>query len=353
MSVPLSALTTLGVGGPARRVVDCPDDAALCAALETAAKDGLPTFVLGGGSNLLVADAGYDGVVIRVTNTAVGALPMGDRVRIQVGAGVRWDDLVALSVQRGDAGLECLSGIPGNVGAAPIQNVGAYGQEVSETIDEVIALDRATGATRRFTNDACGFGYRTSHFKGDWLDRYVVTGVSFVLRPSGPPTLRYGQLQARFDGTPTLAQVRETVLDIRRAKSMVYDPSDPNHRSAGSFFMNPVIATADVSAVLKHVSDLGLDPDQLPQYPAGEGATKLSAAWLIERSGFDRGFTKGAAGLSTNHCLALVNNGAATAADLVALARTVRQGVRAKMGVTLWPEPRFIGFEQSVEELLA
>lgn len=355
-AVPLAPLTTLEVGGPARLLARVADPAALRAALAVAARERLPVIVLGEGSNVLVADEGFPGLVLCLTDASRAVLAADaaeGTVRVRVGAGAVWDDLVAWSVAEGLAGIECLSGIPGLVGAAPIQNIGAYGQEVVETVHAVHVLDRATGAARALPAAECGFGYRTSRLKQAGPERPVVTAVDLTLRRGGAPALRYPelrrQLAARCEpGAETLALVRETVLAIRRAKSMVRDPADPNRRSAGSFFLNPVVPEPAAAAVAARVAARGGDPAALPRFEAGPGLVKLSAAWLIEHAGFARGHGHGKAGLSTNHVLALVNRGGATAADLLALAREVRAGVHAAFGVTLVPEPELVGFPPEV-----
>lgn len=330
--VPLASRTTLAVGGPARWHALAHNPAELAAHLQKAGD--LPTLVLGGGSNLLIADAGFPGLVVEYLADGIRRLSEHD---LEVDAGVIWDALVEYCVEHGLAGLECLSGIPGRVGAAPIQNIGAYGQEVAERLTAVLAVDRASGQAVTLPAQECGFGYRWSHFKGEWLNRYVVTGVRLRLDPGGAATVRYADLTRRLAEGAGLAEVRRTVLEVRRTKSMVYDPQDPNHRSAGSFFMNPVVDRL---------------PGEMPNWPAPEGRVKLSAAWLIENSGFPRGFIHGRAGLSSNHTLALINRGQASATDLVELARLIRNGVRDRFGVTLVPEPVFVGFESSLEELL-
>ncbi|MCE7869902.1 UDP-N-acetylmuramate dehydrogenase [bacterium CPR1] len=338
-NVPLAVRTTLGVGGPARWHALAHTPAELAEHLRRATSEGLPTLMLGGGSNLLIADAGFPGLVVEYLADRIETLTSNGTVRLRVDAGVVWDNLVEYTVREHLAGLECLSGIPGRVGAAPIQNIGAYGQEVAERLQAVLAIERASGAEVRLPAEECGFGYRWSHFKGPWLDRYVVTGVELVLTPGGAASVRYAELQRRLAADAPLAEVRRTVLAIRRSKSMVYDPSDPNHRSAGSFFMNPVVEAAQVR-------------EGMPSWPAGEGRAKLSAAWLIEQSGFPRGFLHGRVGLSSNHSLALINRGQATAAELVELAGLIRREVRERFGVTLVPEPVLIGFDRSVHELL-
>jgi UDP-N-acetylmuramate dehydrogenase len=258
-------------------------------------------------------------------------------VEATCGAGEEWDTIVERAVARGLAGIECLSGIPGRVGATPIQNVGAYGQEVAETIARVRAYDLESGRFVEFAAAECGFGYRDSRFKREDRGRYVVTSVTFRLAPGGEPAVRYPELErALGEGRRSLAEVREAVIAIRRRKSMVLDPEDPDARSAGSFFVNPVVP----DEVADRIAASHADP--MPRYAAPGGA-KLSAAWLIERAGLSRGYRNGNAGISSKHTLAIVNRGGATAAEVVALAREVRDRVRDRFGVTLTPEPVFVG----------
>lgn len=348
--VPLAPLTTLGVGGPARWFLEAPDADTLAAGLRWARDRGLPVFVLGGGSNLLVADRGFPGLVIRVDVRGVEVAETGGEIVVEAGAGEVWDALVARCVAAGWAGVECLSGIPGRVGAAPIQNIGAYGQEIGEVLEAVTVLDAETGRVRELDRAACAFGYRTSVFKTTAAGRYVVLGVRLRLRPGGAPTVRYAELARRLDGAaPTLEAVRRAVLALRRGKGMVIDaetpPSDPDRRSAGSFFLNPVVPAALADEIAARAAD------PMPRWPAGDGRVKLSAAWLIERAGFRKGHARGAVGLSTRHALALVNRGG-TAADLVALAAEIRRAVAAAFGVTLHPEPVFVGFDAPADALL-
>ena len=343
----LSALTTLEVGGPtfAYASVSQPEEA--LEQVKHAKRQGWPWLVVGGGSNILAADSGFPGLVLRWEDRDLQLLTdAADRVRVQVGGGYVWDELVAHTVERGWAGLECLSGIPGRVGAAPMQNIGAYGQEVSELIEHVDVLEWETGKSLQLSAEECDFGYRTSRFKRDWRGRFLIKAVCFQLRPGGSSQVRYAELKARIgDGDPDLHHVRQTVLSIRREKSMVWDRQDPNHRSAGSFFLNPILPESAARQILEA-------HPEAPSWPAPEGV-KLSAAWLIGRSGFTRGWGEGAAGLSSNHVLALVNRGGARASDLLALARQVREGVAARFGVWLHPEPELVGFGASAEELLS
>ena len=261
-------------------------------------------------------------------------------------AGYDWDELVAWTVAHDLAGLECLSGIPGRCGAAPIQNIGAYGQEIGDVVETVHAVDRRDGQTVDLDAHDCRFAYRDSRFKRDWVDRYVIVGITLRLRPGGPPTVAYAELERRLDeqdGPRSLATVRDTVLALRRGKSMVIDPDDENRRSAGSFFTNPIVDDATLDAVLEVARRR--DPErELPRWPIAPGRTKIPAAWLIERSGFARGFAQGRAGLSTRHVLALVNRGGATSQELLDLARAVRDAVDETFGVRLRPEPVPLGF---------
>jgi UDP-N-acetylmuramate dehydrogenase len=337
--VPLAPLTTLDLGGRARHLVAVADEASLVEALRWADERRLPVLLLGGGSNLVVADAGFEGLVIRVASRGRIVVGAGDEARLTAQAGEPWDELVADAVARGLAGVECLSGIPGLVGATPIQNVGAYGQEVAETIRVVRAWDRRAGRVVELGPEACEFGYRTSAFKRD-PERHVVLAVTFGLRPGGVPALRYRELveALRAQAAPTLAGVRAAVLALRRAKSMVIDPDDPNRRSAGSFFMNPVVPAAEAAAIAARAA-----PAEMPQWPAGPGRTKLAAGWLIERAGIVRGLRRGQVGVSSRHALALVHHGGGTTAALLALAREVREAVRLRFGVILEPEPVIVG----------
>lgn len=330
----LSSLTTLAVGGRARRVALFDDPADLPGILESAA--GSRVAVLGSGSNLIVADRGFDGILLKSADQTRTYDPATGE--LQAGAGLDWDELVAFTVAEGAAGIECLSGIPGLCGAAPVQNIGAYGQEVGEVLTGLSATDLATGRNHDFSVDECDLGYRHSRFKGQEAGRWMITSIRLRLHPGGAPTLRYEELRNRLAREPgtSLDRVREVVLDLRRGKSMVYDPADPNHRSAGSFFTNPVVDRP----VLERIGDAAM-----PRWPVDADRVKVPAAWLIERSGFAKGHQRGPAGLSTHHVLALINRGGATAADLLALAREVRDAVLDRFGIRLRPEPVPLGFE--------
>ncbi|MEE8522491.1 MAG: UDP-N-acetylmuramate dehydrogenase [Thermoanaerobaculia bacterium] len=339
-NVPLSELTTLGVGGPACYLACCRTGGELAALLAWARERDLEVFILGGGSNVLVSDAGFDGLVVQLIDETVEFVEQGEGVLVRAAAGADWDGLVARAVAVGLGGIECLSGIPGRVGAAPIQNVGAYGQEVSQTIEGVEVVELETGESQRLTAAECGFDYRYSHFKGRWRGRYAVTRVDFLLSLATAGAVKYSDLARRFaaGSPPTLRQVRDAVLEIRRAKSMILDADDPNRRSAGSFFVNPVVTAARVEELRQSVQG------SMPAFPAGRGRVKLSAAWLIEQAGFRRGLRRGRAGLSSRHVLALINRGGATARELVALAAEVQAGVEQTFGIRLRPEPVFLGF---------
>jgi len=327
--VPLAPFTTLGVGGAARYFVRASSVDELRAALDWS--DG-PTFILGGGSNLLIADEGFDGLVIRVELRGITVESEDDYAMVKVGAGEPWDAFVRFAVQNGWAGLECLSGIPGLTGATPIQNVGAYGQEVSETIARVEVLDRREGIVKWLTNWDCRFGYRSSLFKNVERDRYVVLSVTFRLKRNGSATIRYPELLKEVGSKTDLTSVRDAVIAIRRRKGMVLDPNDPDTRSDGSFFMNPIVD-----------AQLAESLPEMPKFPS-DGGVKLSAAWLIEHAGFQKGFTRGRAGISTKHTLAIVNRGGAKAKEVLELVRMIQEKVREQFGIELQPEPNFVGF---------
>jgi UDP-N-acetylmuramate dehydrogenase len=333
---------TMRVGGAARYLVEAADEAEARAAVEWAQGRTLPVRVLGGGSNLVVADEGVDGLVLKIGLRGIATRAAGDAIEVTAAAGEPWDAFVRHTVERGWAGLECLSGIPGLVGATPIQNVGAYGQEVADTVTAVRALDREAGGVVTLGPAECGFGYRDSVFKRRFPGRHVVLAVTYRLTPGGSPSVRYADLTRDLEGRgitrPSLAQVRETVLTIRRSKSMVLDVGDVNGRSCGSFFLNPIVDTDALAAIDARAA--GLD---MPRWPQPDGGVKLSAAWLIERAGFRRGQHDGPVGLSTRHTLAIVCHDGARARDVAAFARTVRDGVEQRFGVRLHPEPIFWG----------
>jgi UDP-N-acetylmuramate dehydrogenase len=346
--VPLAPLTTLGIGGPARWFLEVESPAAAAAGLDWAARRRVPLFVLGGGSNVVIADEGFAGLVLRVTIRGVAEEPDGDRRLVTAGAGEEWDALVARAVTAGWAGIECLSGIPGSVGATPIQNVGAYGQDVAETVVAVEAISREDGSRRRFAAEECGFDYRDSVFKRAERDRWILLGVIYALRPGAPPAVRYPELARRLEAEaagrePDLASVRAAVLALRRGKGMVLDAGDPDTRSDGSFFVNPVLPSEGLDRFLERAAARGLAPEAVPRFAATDGV-KLSAAWLIERAGLGKGHRHGAVGISSKHALAIVNRGGGTAREVVELAREIRRRVEDAFGIVLEPEPNFVGF---------
>ncbi len=338
-NVRLAGHTTFRLGGFARFFVEALTEPDVAEAVGWAKDRGLALFVLGGGSNLLVLDEGFSGLVLRIGIPGMEQ----DGCRFEVGAGEPWDRLVSRTVEAGCAGMECLAGIPGSTGGTPVQNVGAYGQEVSETITSVRAFDRASAAFVDLSRESCRFRYRASLFNADEPGRYIVTNVSFCLRSGGEPTLRYADLQRYFaerPAKPTLPEVAEAVREIRRAKGMVLMEGDVDTQSAGSYFKNPVIALEQLTQIAAAAK---VDADDVPRYPASEGKVKLSAAWLMERAGFGKGFQLGAAGLSTRHALAVTNRGGATCADVLRLEEHVRLGVFARFGVRLEREPVLLG----------
>ncbi|MGA4864997.1 UDP-N-acetylmuramate dehydrogenase [Streptomyces lavendulocolor] len=341
---PLAPLTTFRLGGPAGRLVTATTDDEVVAAVREADRAGTPLLVIGGGSNLVIGDKGFDGTALRIATRGFTL----DGTRLELAAGEVWTDAVARTVEAGLAGIECLAGIPGSAGATPIQNVGAYGQEVSATITEVVAYDRRADETVTVPNAACDFSYRHSRFKAD-PDRFVVLRVRFELEDaqglSAP--IKYAETARTLgveagDRVP-VATARETVLRLRAGKGMVLDPEDHDTWSAGSFFTNPILEQEQYEAFLGRVRDR-LGPDVTPPaFPAGDGRVKTSAAWLIDTAGFTKGYGTGPARISTKHTLALTNRGGATTEDLLALAREVVAGVRDAFGVTLVNEPVTVG----------
>jgi UDP-N-acetylmuramate dehydrogenase len=337
-NVGLAGFTTFRVGGPARWLVEAEDEADVAEAFHKAKGEALRFAVIGGGSNLLVPDDGFDGMVVRLCLR--GIRQEGDL--FDVAAGESWDGLVDRVVDAGYAGMECLAGIPGSVGASPVQNIGAYGQEVAQTIESVRAFDTKLGAFTELAAWECGFRYRRSLFNSEEKGRYIITAVRFRLRPGGAPFLGYADLQRWFAGKPEpgLSEVAAAVRAIRGAKGMVLDAEDPDTWSAGSYFKNPVVSGEMVEGV---AAAAGVAAESVPKWAAGEGCVKLSAAWLMERAGFGKGYRLGAAGLSTKHALALTNRGGATFADLLRLEETIRAGVWERFGVRLEREPVVLG----------
>jgi len=338
----MGPLTTLGVGGAAKFFCAVTSEKELMEGLAMAAFRGEPHFVLGGGSNLLADDAGYEGFVLHMLMKGVEVSRDGDVAVYDAAAGEDWDTLVERAVTDGCAGVECLAGIPGTVGATPVQNVGAYGQEVAETIRSVRVYDTEERRYRELTAAECGFGYRTSIFNTSARGRYIVTRVRYGLRPGGAPRIAYADLKKRFvDGVkPSVVEVARAVREIRKAKGMLLVEGDADCRSAGSFFKNPVVETAVVERV---AAAAGVADADVPRYDVGEGRVKLPAAWLVERAGFAKGFAMGRAGISTKHTLALVNRGGATAAEIRALRDAIQAGVKGKFGVVMEQEPVSLG----------
>jgi len=343
-NVALAPLTTLGVGGPARFFAEAITPADVRHAVHFAGDRASPLFVLGGGSNLVISDAGWPGLVLRICITGLEKREQDGKVIFDVGAGEEWDSFVARAVAAGCSGIECLSGIPGSAGGTPVQNVGAYGQEVSETIDNVQVLDLKDGQLRELCNPACGFAYRTSIFNTSERGRYIILRVTYALTPSGPPRIEYADLKKYFansTGEPTVAEVRTAVRQIRAGKAMLIVPGDEDCRSAGSFFKNPVLSSEQHQQLCARAAALRL---QVPSYPALSAQRKVSAAWLVEHSGFAKGYTRGPVGISRKHALAIVNRGGATTADVLALMKEIQQGVADTFGIQLSPEPVFVGF---------
>nr|WP_037575238.1 UDP-N-acetylmuramate dehydrogenase [Phaeacidiphilus oryzae] len=337
---PLAPLTTFRLGGPARRLVEAATDEQLIAAVAEADRTRTPLLLIGGGSNLVIADEGFDGTAVHIATRGVTLTG----TELELAAGEIWTDAVARTVEAGLSGVECLAGIPGSAGATPVQNVGAYGQEVSSTITSVVAYDRRGGETVTLSNADCRFAYRDSVFKAH-PERYVVLRVRFSLADADglSAPVRYAELARTLGVEPgeraPLAAVRDAVLKLRAGKGMVLDPEDHDTWSAGSFFTNPILTEAEFEAFRARVHDrLGPDAEP-PAYPAEGGRTKTSAAWLIDRSGFTKGYGTGPARISSKHTLALTNRGSATTADLLALAREVRAGVQEAFGVRLTNEP--------------
>jgi UDP-N-acetylmuramate dehydrogenase len=342
--VPLAPYTTFQIGGPARWFAEAVSEDDIAAGIAFAAERKLPLFILGGGSNLLVSDSGFSGLVLRIALRGITSTEESGRSIIFAAAGEDWDDLVAYAVAAGLAGVECLSGIPGTVGGTPVQNVGAYGQEVSQTIVTVRAFDRKALQFMDLAASDCGFSYRRSIFNSSQRDRYVVSRVHYMLRKDAPANFVYADVARYFAArnvtAPTLAEVREAVRSIRAQKGMLLMTGDADCRSAGSFFKNPVVPASVVDSLAQ---DLGVDKQSIPAYPAPQGEVKLSAAWLIERAGFARGYALGKAGISSRHTLALINRGGASASEVTALRDQVIAAVASRFAVRLEPEPVWLG----------
>jgi len=344
-NIALAPLTTFRIGGPARFFVDANSIGDVQEAVAFARARNLPLFILGGGSNLVIADTGWAGLVLKIGITGIDRRPdtHEGNVIFEVGAGESWDRFVSHAVAARCAGVECLSGIPGSVGGTPVQNVGAYGQEVSSTIDSVQAFDLKEGQVRELCNEACGFAYRSSIFNTTERGRFIILRATYALLPDGRPHLEYADLKHHFDGRetpPNLAETREAVRHIRARKGMLIVEGDPDCRSAGSFFKNPVLSEGQHEDLRKRAEAKNLT---IPSYPALDRSKKVSAAWLVEHSGFSRGFGSGHAGISSKHALAIVNRGGATAVEVLALKDEIQHRVEELWGIRLEPEPVFVG----------
>ena len=342
--IPLAPFTTLRIGGKARFFVRAESKNDVIEAFEFADKNNLEIFVLGGGSNILISDNGFDGLVLQIAIKGIE----NNGETLTVGAGEDWDEFVKFCVRENLAGVECLSGIPGFVGGTPVQNVGAYGQEVSETIVSVRIFDRKAREIKTLTNADCGFEYRKSIFNTTEKNCYIVLAVTFALDKNGKPKIAYQDLKNYFaEKVPNLAETREAVLQIRRKKSMVIDAGDLNSQSAGSFFKNPIVELEQFQNIVTKCTKLNIigENDKIPHFPSGKNLVKIPAAWLIEKAGFQKGYTKGRVGLSTNHTLALINRGDATAQELIELKNEIQAKVAEIFGIELLPEPVFVGFD--------
>jgi len=328
----LADLTTLKIGGKARLFARAESESEVVEAFNLSNENGIELFVLGGGSNVLIADEGFDGLVLQI---GLRGIETKENI-VTAQAGEDWDEFVAFCVEKNLAGVECLSGIPGFVGAVPVQNVGAYGQEVSETISKVRVFDRKSKEILELNNSDCKFSYRSSLFNTTEKDRFIVLAVTFNLIENGKPKIAYKDLKDIFEGKrPNLSRTREAILQIRRAKSMVIDKNDINTNSAGSFFKNPIVERTKLAEL----------PENIPTFNFDETNVKIPAAWLIENAGFEKGYTKNRVGLSANHTLALINRGGATAAEILSLKAEIKSKVKEKFGIELVPEPVFIGFK--------
>jgi UDP-N-acetylmuramate dehydrogenase len=343
---PLAPFTTLGIGGTARWFIEAVREDEIAEAAAWAGDRGVPLFVLGGGSNLVVSDGGFNGLVVHIALCGIDDGPASDGSRetiYRVAAGEDWDQFVQRTVEDNCAGMECLAGIPGSAGGTPVQNVGAYGQEVASTIVRVRAFDLGDRAWVEFSAGECGFGYRRSRFNTVDRGRYVVTRVDYRLKPGGAPTLGYGDVQRALGSNtrPSLTEVAEAVRRIRQSKGMLLVEGDPDCRSAGSFFKNPVVKKEQAERIEERSGK------ELPRFSAGTGdeqMVKIPAAWLIEQAGFAKGYVLGAAGISSRHTLALINRGGATARELIELADAIKREVQRRFDIELEMEPVLVGF---------
>jgi UDP-N-acetylmuramate dehydrogenase len=340
--IPLAPYTTLRIGGPARFFCEITTEAELIEAIHFARWSNLKIFVLGGGSNLLVGDSGFDGLVLHIAidQPTQGSMTE-DAVDYIVSAGTDWNSFVLEVCEQGISGIECLAGIPGSVGGTPVQNVGAYGQEVADTIISVRALDLETDVFVDLSHKQCGFAYRRSIFNTTCRNRYIVTAVTFHLDRTARPNLSYADLKRHFNGlAPTPIDVYHAVRSIRHSKGMLLVEGEADCRSAGSFFKNPIVSK---ELLLKIAATLKIPTEEVPHWPAGKGQVKLAAAWLLEQAGFPKGFSVGEAGVSSRHTLALINRGNATAGDIVALRDAIQQQVKARFDIQIEQEPVQLG----------
>jgi UDP-N-acetylmuramate dehydrogenase len=341
-NVSLAEHTTIRLGGPASHFVTVTSVDQIRTCLRRAAENRWPAQILGGGSNIIFSDEGFNGLIIKIGLSGMDYSEKGTEGFLRVGAGENWDDVVRFAIEKGATGLECLSGIPGLAGAVPVQNVGAYGQEVRETIISVKVLDRTTLEEEEFSNDACDFSYRQSRFKQGDRDKFIITEVLFRLRPNGKPEIHYDELRRHIEnesqnildqkGPRSLAAIRASVLALRKRKSMLIDFTDPHSRSCGSFFMNPVLNNEEFQSL-----QYRMNKKDIPHFPA-ENGVKVPAAWLVELAGFHKGYRAGSVGVSANHSLALVNYGGTTM-ELLALANAIQRKVQEEFSVSLEREP--------------
>jgi UDP-N-acetylmuramate dehydrogenase len=339
-NVPLAPLTTLKIGGAARLFVRAETENQVKEAIQFADENNFEVFVLGGGSNILIADEGFDGLVLQI---ALKGIVVNENL-VTAQAGEDWDEFCAFCVENNFAGIECLSGIPGFVGGTPVQNVGAYGQEVSETIVSVRVFDRKSKEFLELSNADCKFAYRTSIFNSTAKNRFIVLAVTYNLKKDGAPKIVYKDLREYFgERVPNLRETREAVCQIRAEKAMLVRQGGLDANSAGSFFKNPVVENKKFQAIVEIAKDLGIE--NVPNFKADDSKVKIPAAWLIEQSGFHKGYTIGNAGLSTRHTLALTNRGDATAKEILELKDEIQSKVREKFAISLIPEPIFVGFE--------
>ena len=346
-NIPLAPLTTFRIGGPARFFVEAKSRGEVKEAVDFARARNLPLFILGGGSNLVISDAGWPGLVLKIAITGIERQPaeVDGKAIFDVGVGESWDDFVSTAVAANCGGVECLSGIPGSVGGTPVQNVGAYGQEVSDTIESVEVFDLKDSQIRELCHEACGFAYRSSIFNTTERGRFIILRVMYALTPDAAPHLAYVDLKRYFEGhatPPTLAEIREAVRQIRARKGMLIVEGDPDCRSAGSFFKNPIVTEHQAASVALAA---GADPPRFTARPDHPGSVKLPAAWLIEKAGFAKGYSLGRAAISAKHTLAIVNLGGATAAEILALADKIGSAVSGRFGIQLEMEPVMLGFD--------